>query len=143
MIQAAGRLLDSRFGRLGVQFFKFGVVGVVGFLVDTAVVYAMLAAGLEFFAARIPSFFAAATVTWALNRSFTFRQAERTPLHRQWAAFVAANAVGGLVNYGVSVALEAGVDVVAAHPVLAVAAGSLSGMVFNFAASKRLVFKGA
>ncbi len=143
MIPATARLLDSRLGRLAVQFGKFGLVGVAGFVVDTAAVYVGIWAGLEFFAARIPSFLAAATVTWALNRSFTFRHAERTPLHRQWAAFLAANAVGGLVNYGVSVALEAGFAVVEAHPVLAVAAGSLSGMVFNFAASKRLVFRGA
>ncbi len=136
-------LLDSRLGRLALQFAKFGVVGVVGLLVDTAALYAGLAVGLEFFAARIPSFFAAATVTWILNRAFTFKGAVDEPLHKQWAKFIAANAFGGVVNYGVSVGLEAGVDVVAAHPFLAVAAGSVAGMFFNFAASKHLVFKGA
>lgn len=135
-------LLDSRLGRLAVQFGKFGVVGVIGLVVDTAVLYAGLALGLEFFAARIPSFFAAATATWALNRAFTFKDAGRGgSLLRQWAKFLAANAFGGVVNYGVSVGLEAGVELVAAHPVLAVAAGSIAGMFFNFAASKHLVFK--
>ena len=145
MIATAARLLDSRLGRLAVQFGKFGLVGVVGLMVDTAVLYAVLyGLGLEFFAARIPSFLAAATATWALNRAFTFRHhSDDTPLHRQWAAFVIANALGGVINYAVSVALEAGVDMVAAHPFLAVAAGSIAGMFFNFAASKRLVFKGA
>ncbi|PWC37065.1 GtrA family protein [Azospirillum sp. TSO22-1] len=143
MIDLAVRLLDSRLGRLGVQFGKFGMVGVVGLVVDTAVLYLGLWAGLEFFAARIPSFFAAATTTWALNRAFTFRHADHAPLHRQWAAFIAANAVGGVVNYTVSVVLEAGVDVFDAYPFLAVAAGAIAGMFFNFAASKRLVFKGA
>lgn len=138
-----GGLLDSRLGRLGVQFAKFGAVGVVGLLVDTAVLYAGLGLGLAFFAARLPSFLVAATATWALNRAFTFRGAADEPLHRQWARFVAANAFGGVVNYAVSVGLEANVAVVEAHPILAVAAGSLAGMVFNFAASKRLVFKGA
>ncbi len=137
------RFLDSSLGRLAVQFGKFGAVGVVGLLVDTAALYAGLAVGLEFFAARIPSFFAAATATWILNRAFTFKGAAGEPLHRQWAKFIAANAIGGVVNYGVSVGLEAGVDVVAAHPFLAVAAGSIAGMFFNFAASKHLVFKGA
>jgi putative flippase GtrA len=136
-------LLDSRLGRLAVQFGKFGIVGVVGLLVDTTVLYAGLAVGLEFFAARVPSFFAAATATWILNRRFTFKGAADEPLRRQWAKFIAANAFGGVVNYGVSVGLEAGVDVVAAHPFLAVAAGSVAGMFFNFAASKHLVFKGA
>ena len=43
----------------------------------------------------------------------------------------------------VSVGLEAGFTLVEAHPFLAVAAGSIAGMFFNFAASKHLVFKGA
>jgi len=136
-------LVDGRLGRLAMQFGKFGIVGIAGFVVDTAVVYALLPLGLEFFVARIPSFLVAATATWALNRSFTFRGAARGPLHREWAKFLATNAVGGLVNYATSVALEAGVDYVAMHPVLAVAAGSLAGMVFNFAAAKHLVFRGA
>ncbi len=136
-------LLDNRLGRLGVQFAKFGAVGVIGLLVDTAVLYGGLALGLEFFAARIPSFFAAATATWALNRAFTFRGAADEPLHRQWAKFIAANAFGGVVNYAMSVGLESGVQMVAELPFLAVAAGSIAGMFFNFAASKHLVFKGA
>ena len=137
-------LLESRRGRLAVQFGKFGAVGVVGLVVDTAVVYTLVfGAGLEFFAARVPSFLAAATTTFALNRAFTFRGARDEPLHRQWAKFIAANALGGAVNYGVSVGLEAAFLVVETHPVLAVAAGSAAGMVLNFAASKHLVFKGA
>ncbi len=136
--------LESRLGRLAVQFGKFGAVGVVGLVVDTAVVYALVfGAGLEFFAARVPSFLAAATTTFALNRAFTFRGARDEPPHRQWAKFIAANALGGAVNYGVSVGLEAAFLVVETHPVLAVAAGSAAGMVLNFAASKHLVFKGA
>ena len=137
-------LAGSPLGRLAVQFGKFGLVGVVGMVVDTAVVYALVfGAGLEFFAARIPSYLAAATTTFALNRAFTFRGAADAPLHVQWAKFLAANAFGGAVNYGVSVGLEAALPLAEAHPVLAVAAGSLAGMALNFAASKHLVFKGA
>ena len=137
-------LSGSRLGPLAVQFGKFGLVGVVGLVVDTAVVYALLfGAGLEFFAARIPAYLTAATTTFALNRAFTFRGAADAPLHIQWAKFLAANAFGGAVNYGVSVGLEAALPLAEAHPVLAVAAGSLAGMALNFAASKHLVFKGA
>jgi len=144
MSNLSEKLLASRFGRLAVQFGKFGIVGVIGFVVDAAVVYALVfGAGMEFFAARVPSFMAAATTTFALNRAFTFRGAAAEPLHRQWLKFLAANAFGGVVNYGVSVGLEAAFLVVETHPVLAVAAGSVAGMFFNFAASKHLVFKGA
>lgn len=144
MSSALDTLMESRLARLACQFGKFGVVGVIGLGVDTAVVYALVfGAGLEFFAARLPAFLAAATATFALNRAFTFRGAAGEPLHRQWAKFIAANAFGGVVNYAVSVGLESSLPVVEAHPFLAVAAGSIAGMFLNFAASKHLVFKGA
>ena len=64
-------------------------------------------------------------------------------IHHQWARFVAVNAFGGAVNYAVYAALIASGDPFTAHPALAVAAGSLSGLFFNFTASKKLVFRRA
>lgn len=136
-------VLGDRSGMIAVQFLKFGMVGVVGLVVDTAVLYALIyGAGLGPYTARVASFLAAATTTWALNRCFTFRGDHPEPIHHQWAKFIAANTFGGLVNYAVYAGLIASGDPFAAHPVLAVAAGSLAGMFFNFAASKKLVFKG-
>lgn len=126
-----------------IQFGKFGVVGVIGLMVDTAVLYALLyGVGLGFYSARLLSYLVAATTTWALNRLFTFRDPRPDPLYKQWARFVTANAFGGGVNYAVYVVLIAFVPLCVAHPVLAVAAGSLAGMFLNFAASKALVFHG-
>lgn len=140
----SGLLDHPRASRLAWQFGKFGMVGVVGLAVDTTVVYILLGVtGLPFFAARVPAFLAAATATFALNRAFTFRGAADEPLGRQWIRFIAANAFGGVVNYATSVGLTTAFVVVAIHPVLAIAAGSLAGMVFNFLASKHLVFKSA
>lgn len=145
------RLSPPSLIHLAVQFGKFGLVGIAGLAVDTAVLYGLLyGAGLErvaeggFLLARVPSFLAAATATWALNRIFTFRHADHgRSLIRQWAAFVAANSVGGVVNYGAYAGCIAVGEPFLTHPVLAVAVGSLAGMFFNFAASKKLVFKGA
>ena len=47
------------------------------------------------------------------------------------------------LNYAVYAALVASGDPFTAHPALAVAAGSLSGLFFNFTASKKLVFRRA
>ena len=136
------RLASTRLGRLAVQFGKFGMVGVVGLVVDIAVLYlAMAGAGLGPYSARVVSFLAAATVTWALNRAFTFRGEHDGGLLGQWAKFIAANSVGGAVNYLTYAALIAGTATVAGHPFLGVAAGSVAGMFFNFAASKKLVFR--
>lgn len=137
-------LLPGRFGHLVRQLGAFGVVGVIGLLVDMAVVWLCLrGAGLNPYAARAVSFLVAATTTWVLNRAFTFRGARPEAAHRQWAKFLAANAVGGAVNYGVYAALVSGVGFFAAVPEAAVAVGSFAGLGFNFTASRTLVFRGA
>lgn len=124
------------------RFVKFGLVGVVGLGVDTATLYGVIAvSGLSALATRPISFLTAATATWALNRHFTFADAPRDrPLH-QWLRFIAANAVGFAVNLATSMGLLAFIPFVAAHPFLALAAGSLAGMLFNFTASSKLVFR--
>ncbi|WP_246503816.1 GtrA family protein [Plastoroseomonas arctica] len=128
--------------RLIMEFLRFGVVGLAGFVVDTAVLYAGLAAGLGPYLARIPSYLCAATATFALNRAWTFRDRRgAVAVHRQWAAFVVVNLVGFALNYGTYAALVATVPLVAAHPVIGVFAGALTGMGSNFFLSRRLVFR--
>ena len=116
------------------------MVGVVGFIVDSAVLYLCLhATGLGLYGGRVVSYLAAASTTWYLNRRLTF--GDRSPPGRQWARFVATNAVGALVNYGsysiVVASLPAGTFV----PLLGVAVGAIAGLGFNFTASRRFVFK--
>jgi putative flippase GtrA len=124
------------------QFLRFGVVGTVGFLVDSAVLLAMMAAGLGPYGGRVVSYIAAASATFALNRAWTFRTARRdAPVASQWGRFLALNLVGFAANYGSYAALIATLPLVAAYPVLGVAAGSLAGMFINFGLSRRFVFK--
>lgn len=126
-----------------MQFLRFGVVGTVGFVVDSTVLYAGLALGLGLYGGRAVSYLAGATTTWALNRAWTFRGQGEGPALRQWAIFVIVNLVGFAFNYGTYAALVATVPFVAQHPVIGVAAGSLAGMTGNFLLSRRFVFGGA
>jgi putative flippase GtrA len=126
-----------------VQFLRFGVVGTVGFLVDTAVLYAGLALGLGLYSARAVSYVAAATGNWALNRAWTFRGQGGGPAIRQWLVFLAVNLVGFACNYGTYAALVSTVTFIAQHPVIGVAAGSVAGLGGNFLLSRRFVFGGA
>jgi putative flippase GtrA len=120
------------------------MVGVIGLGVDIAVLYLCLEiSGLGLYSSRVVSYLAAATTTWALNRAFTFSGNHAGKIHHQWARFVAVNALGGAVNYAVYAALISSGDPFTAHPALAVAAGSLAGLFFNFTASKKLVFRRA
>jgi putative flippase GtrA len=106
---------------------------------------------LNLYFGRVFSFFVAATFTWGCNRAYTFRDSGTGGLFRQWLKFLGVNAVGGLVNFAVYVAvihqlsgllvreeLQAWLPYV---PYAGVAAGSLSGLFVNFTASKRLIFR--
>lgn len=134
-----GMIGQARFGVL-MEFLRFGVVGTIGFVVDTAVLYAGLALGLGLYGGRAVSYLVAATTTWALNRLWTFRGRGDGPVHQQWALFLLVNLVGFAMNYGTYAALIAFVPLVAAHPVLGVAAGAIAGMFGNFVLTRQLVF---
>jgi putative flippase GtrA len=137
------RLLD-RYAALIGQFLRFGVVGTVGFLVDAGVLIAAIGLGAGPYAGRVLSYLVAATATFALNRFWTFRGVPAgLRLSSQWGRFLALNLLGFALNYGTYAALVATVPLVAAYPVLGVAAGSLAGMVSNFVLSRRYVFRAA
>jgi putative flippase GtrA len=137
--------IESALGKdrfqLLLEFLRFGVVGTIGFIVDTAVLYAGLALGLGLYGGRAVSYLVAATTTWALNRLWTFRGRGNGPVHQQWALFLVVNLIGFAMNYGTYAALIAYVPMVAAHPVLGVAAGAIAGMFGNFLLSRQLVFR--
>jgi hypothetical protein len=82
--------LRQRLLALFFEAFRFGLVGVAGYVVDVAVLLAVVRLGVDPFTARVPSFLAAASCTWFLNRRFTFRDpaARSGPVRRQWALFV-------------------------------------------------------
>jgi putative flippase GtrA len=126
---------------LCVQFFKFGIIGVIGFIVDAAFLYLGLEAlGLSRIAAGFFSFPFAVTVTWLGNRLYTFRDAPHEAMTRQWAKFAIVCAVGIVFNRGTYSLLVSFVPLVYAYPVLGLLAGTAAGMLFNFFASKKLVF---
>ena len=91
------------------------------------------------------SWFFAATFTWIGNRYFTFRATRAHGLFGaagEWLRFLAANAVGGLVNVGTSIALKHWGPAPLNNPYVALMCGVLVGLVFNFTLSRKVVFKG-
>jgi len=120
--------------------FKFGVVGVFGFVVDTAVVYA-LRAPLGLYVAGLVSYLVAATANWLANRLWTFRGRSSLPIVEEWARYLVANLSGFVLNRGTYAILVTVVPICATQPVLAVAAGSIAGMGINFVLSRTVVFR--
>lgn len=124
------------------QFLRFALAGVIGFVVDVAVLYALLALGLGYYLGRVLSFLAAAFTTWQINRRHAFAAEAGGRWIHEWLRYLLAMSGGGALNYlvyGCVIAL-------AAHrpwlPALAVAAGSAAGLVANFLTAKFWVFRG-
>ena len=67
--------------------------------------------------------------------------AASVPLVRQWLSFLGANGLGFTLNRSTVFALIWLVPFCRAHLVVALAAGSLSGMSANFTLSRRVVFR--
>lgn len=122
------------------QFLRFGAVGTLGFVVDTAVVYGLRAA-LGLYLAGMVSYLVAASVTWACNRAWTFRGQGSRSAHHEWALFLATNLLGFVLNRGTYVALLVTVPLCVAYPVLAVAAGAVAGLFCNFTLARQVVFQ--
>ena len=127
--------------QLLAQFVVFGVVGVIGFVVDTAVVYATRHwAGL--YLAGTLAYAVAVTTTWWLNRVWTFRGLGNIgSIGRQWLAFVLASLPGLCLNLGSYFVLLTVVPVCATYPVIAIAVGAVAGMFANFTLSRSMVFR--
>jgi len=123
-----------------VQFLRFGTVGVAGFVVDTATVYATKGA-LGLYGAGTVAYLTAATANWLFNRLWTFRGQGSGPAHRQWMVFLATNLLGFTLNRGTYFVLVTVSATCAAQPVLAVAAGAVAGMFINFHLSRSVVFR--
>jgi putative flippase GtrA len=141
MIGALLQRVPARHRATAEQFFKFGIVGALGFAVDSGMLYfAINIMGWGRIAAALFSFPFAVTATWIGNRLFTFRDAAHMPAARQLAKFAAVCAVGLVFNRGTYTLLVSYIPLVYAHPVLGLLGGTCVGMFFNFFAARRHVF---
>lgn len=134
--------LLARLSRL--SFLRFAVIGALGMPVDWGVLQLMVHWGTGPYFGRVISWFCAATFTWAGNRYFTFaanRARSFTGTIQEWARFLAANAVGGLVNVGLYSVLVRFAPPPANDLTVALVLGVLLGLVFNFTLSKTMVFR--
>jgi len=122
------------------QFMQFGTVGLIGLVIDTAIVYA-LRGRLGLYGAGMVSYLVAATVTWLCNRLWTFRGRGSGPAHHQWARFLVANFAGFVLNRGTYALVILLVPLAVRQPVIATAAGAIAGMFLNFSLSRTMVFK--
>jgi len=125
------------------RLLKFAAVGAVGFVVDAGVLVMLVHwTGVAPLPGRIASFVTAASVTYLLNKRFTFRVMDNFGVDR-WLIYVGATAVGAGINVGIYHWWVQRHGDATLHLVLGTAIGSLAAMCVNFLISSRIVFKRA
>ncbi len=124
------------------QIALFAVSGVLGFVVDAGIVqFLVRELGMNPYVARLFSFVAAATTTWAFNRRYTFAGHGGASKRRELARYLVAMACGFALNYGAYALCVAAWPLVRQWPAIGVAAGSVAGAIINFLSSKYWIFR--
>jgi len=129
----------------GARFLRFAAVGGTGFFINEGTL--ALADGLLHAGPRVSWFIAfvpAVTFTWWGNRCLTFPdEASSGPIGMltEWGRFVTTNGLGGAINFATYSTLISLAPDPLRSPYVALPIGILAGLVFNFALSKKLVFR--
>lgn len=120
---------------------RFGLVGGIGFVVDASVLQILVSkVHWSPYSARILSFGLAVTVTFALNRLWTFRHRRISSKTAAYARYLLVQGTGALINLMVFYLCLSLIPSLRAWPILALAIGSGVALLFTFSASRHLVF---
>jgi len=119
----------------------FAMIGIVGFLVDASLLKLFIVLIEDDpILGRTLYFPVAVTVTWLLNRRYTFVP-KYMSLFREWISYVVVNSVGLTINLLVFMAVVFAFDAAKSYPIATLGIASLVAMFFNFFGSKYFVFK--
>ena len=142
------RRFTLRFRDIVHELGKFGIVGVVSYVVDTGVLNFLLSADMNPLLAKTISTVISASVAFVGNRFWTWRHRPRSGLRREYTLYFLFNVVGlaiGLACLGVSHYALGAVwpvfrtklaDLVSANVV-----GMVFGTLFRFWSYRRFVFR--
>jgi putative flippase GtrA len=119
---------------------KFAAVGCLGFVTDACLLKLGILFGLEPAWARALSLTAAMQVTFLVNGLLIFRCLRPGRLPHQWAGYMACNGLGNLCNYFIFVAFVSSRWPVISDHLVALAAGSFTAWMINYATVRFLVF---
>jgi dolichol-phosphate mannosyltransferase len=130
------RLYTYRYGTWS-HLAQFLVVGVSGLAINLLALTLLLRWGVVEKPAVVGAIVVSMLWNFTLNRRFSFSYARNQSIVRQFCGFIAACSVGALVNYITTTNLWQLLH----YKQLAAVTGVLAGTVFNFAASRFVVFR--
>ena len=122
------------------QFLRFCGTGALGFMVDAGILLMMTKINhLPPIPSRGISFSVAVVVTWALNRSWTFRVSLR-PSCGEFLSYLTTQALGLGSNFGIFSFLIIFPLPLVGRPIAALALASLCALGINYAGMRAVVF---
>jgi putative flippase GtrA len=120
---------------------RFLVVGAVGFCTDGGLLSWLMGQGWTIVQARSLSFLAAVSITWWLNRVWTFRAVQPAAPRREYVLYFLTQVGGALINLLVFFVLVHAFETLRHLPLIPLAAGAAVAIVFNFSVSRLVVYK--
>lgn len=129
------------FEKLPKSQVRFVIVGGVGFVVDASVLTCLVHffdGGL--YTSRGVSFSLAVSVTWYMNRCWTFGVSENSKKAQEYARYFVVQLLGALINLGVYAACIESSEFMARLPIIPLAIGAAVALFFNYFLSKYFVF---
>jgi len=121
------------------EFFKFGIVGLSGAVLNLMVFYLMTRfLGVHYMGSAVVAFVLAATSNYLLNKVWTFNEKIGHKIARKFVQFFVVSIVTLGINLGILFAL---VENVGIHYMLAQAIAILLSMIFNYVGNKIWTFR--
>lgn len=120
--------------KLLAQFMKFGVVGVIAFVID----YGLLALltelfGINYLVSATISFTASVVFNYVASMRYVFMHKEGMSRRREFVIFVVLSVIGLLINNG---CMWAGVELLGVHYLLTKIVATAIVMIWNFVTRK-------
>jgi putative flippase GtrA len=123
-----------------LKVIKFGCVGCVVYIYDTLAFTLLLNVLDSSVVARLISVASAILLSWIINHKFTYRYAWSDLRVQKFATFFISQLPGAAINAIATLVTLHGIEFVGERPWLAVAIGSLAGMISNFTMAHHFVF---
>lgn len=128
-------LIDAHAG----TFARFVAVGAFGFLADYAIlIYLVSALGADPFSARVISVTLAILLTWALNKSWSFRTLGRNRRTGTLLPYYGIQLTGALLNFATYSLILILAPFAVNHLIIPMAFGSAVALFFNYLLGRRL-----
>lgn len=123
------------------EILRFALVGAVGFAVDGSILVTLFQLlDWEILSSRLISFSAAATVTWLLNRLFTFSHRKSSRRLFEWSRYVAVNTLGAVINLGIFLWLMQYLPETGIYPLFGLGVAASISLLANYLGSKYIAF---